>query len=325
MPKVSVICLVYDAAPFIERCARSLFEQTLDDLEFIFVDDCTPDNSFEILQRVLAEYPRRRSQVRIIKMAQNSRQAAARTAGMKAATGNYMIHCDSDDWVERDAYELMYDKAVESGADVVGCKAVVHINGKTSTAETFYEGLPSNSLYEQRFGGSLWAKLISTKLIHDTGIYPYEGINNGEDLNVTVRVFLKARKMAFVDRRLYHYNHDNQNSITRRNSIEQLHRYVIPNIERIAQEFEAVDDSRKNDFIDTLKFNAKFSFLDVPGLTFKDLQFLRNLWAFSNKILPRHRGLTKTKRKILSLAIKSDLAFWVYYKLKSLKKSLKPG
>lgn len=62
-PKVSVYVPIYNVAPFIERCARSLFEQTLEDLEYIFVDDKSPDDSVDILLRVLDEYPHRKSQV----------------------------------------------------------------------------------------------------------------------------------------------------------------------------------------------------------------------------------------------------------------------
>lgn len=66
-PKVSVYVPIYNVAPFIERCARSLFEQTLEDLEYIFVDDKSPDDSVDILLRVLDEYPHRKSQVRLIR------------------------------------------------------------------------------------------------------------------------------------------------------------------------------------------------------------------------------------------------------------------
>ena len=67
MPKVSVIIAVYGAEKYIERCARSLFEQTFDDIEYIFVDDCSPDKSIEILNAVIDDYPNRKNQVRIIR------------------------------------------------------------------------------------------------------------------------------------------------------------------------------------------------------------------------------------------------------------------
>lgn len=66
MPKVSVIIPVYNVATYIKRCACSLFEQTLYDMEFIFVDDASPDDSVQILQETLSHYPQRKSQVHII-------------------------------------------------------------------------------------------------------------------------------------------------------------------------------------------------------------------------------------------------------------------
>ena len=62
MPKVSVIIPVYGVEKYIERCARSLFKQTLDDIEYLFIDDCTPDDSVDVLRNVLEEYPNRKSQ-----------------------------------------------------------------------------------------------------------------------------------------------------------------------------------------------------------------------------------------------------------------------
>ena len=99
MPKVSVIVPVYGVEKYIERCARSLFEQTLDDMEFIFVDDCTKDESIEVLKRVIDLYPVRKDQVKIIHHAVNKGLSRARETGVNAATGDYIGHCDSDDWV----------------------------------------------------------------------------------------------------------------------------------------------------------------------------------------------------------------------------------
>ena len=121
MPKVSVIIPVYAVEKYIERCARSMFEQTLDDIEYLFVDDCTPDRSIEIFRQVLEKSPHRKSQVTIHRMEQNSGQAVVRKWGMQNATGEYIIHCDSDNWVEVDMYRSMYEKAIEEDADVVIC------------------------------------------------------------------------------------------------------------------------------------------------------------------------------------------------------------
>lgn len=108
MPKVSVIIPVYGVEKYIERCARSLFEQTLEDMEFIFVDDSTRDNSIDILLEVINEYPQRKNQIKILTHEVNKGLPAARQTGIKAAKGDYIAHCDSDDWVTPNAYQEMY-------------------------------------------------------------------------------------------------------------------------------------------------------------------------------------------------------------------------
>lgn len=124
MPKVSVIIPVYGVERYIERCARSLFEQTLQDIEFIFVNDCTPDNSIKILKTILAEYPSRNSQVKIINFESNQGAAKARVVGIREATGEYIIHCDSDDWVDHRIYERLYNEAEQKKSDIVICDMI---------------------------------------------------------------------------------------------------------------------------------------------------------------------------------------------------------
>ena len=121
MPKVSVIIPVYGVENYIERCARSLFEQTLDEIEYLFINDCTQDNSIDVLKKVLKEYPSRQSQVIIHHMDKNSGQAVVRQWGMTHARGEYIIHCDSDDWVSFEMYEKMLDFAKDKNYDIVYC------------------------------------------------------------------------------------------------------------------------------------------------------------------------------------------------------------
>ena len=167
MPKISIIIPVYKVEKYIERCARSLFEQTLDDIEYLFIDDCSPDKSIEELKDILDEYPHRKSQTIIHRMERNKGQAAVRYWGVKNATGDYLIHCDSDDWVELDMYQQMYNKAIEEDADVVVCDYVV-TNG-TSVIKTINAchakspgQLIENCLF-QRDPWPLWNKLFKRK------------------------------------------------------------------------------------------------------------------------------------------------------------------
>ncbi len=120
-PKVSVIIPVYNVERYIERCAISLFEQTLDSIEYLFIDDCTPDNSIKVLKDTLSRYPKRIPCVKIYQMNKNSGQAFVRRFGIEHAKGEYIIHCDPDDWIEVTLYKKMYEKAKEDDFDLVRC------------------------------------------------------------------------------------------------------------------------------------------------------------------------------------------------------------
>ena len=119
MPKVSVIIAVYNVEAYIERCLHSLFSQTLNDIEYIFVDDATPDSSIELIYKTIESYPNRRNQIKVLRHTYNRGLAAARTTGMREATGEYIISCDPDDYIEQDMYEKMYLRAVETSADIM--------------------------------------------------------------------------------------------------------------------------------------------------------------------------------------------------------------
>ena len=215
MPKVSIIVPVYGVEKYIERCARSLFEQTLDDIEYLFIDDCTPDKSVEILKRVLEEYPHRKSQVVIHRMEQNSGQARVREWGMRNATGEYVIHCDSDDWVDVHMYEEMYNKAIEEDADVVVCgyKAT---DGVKVFKECYHQQTNKakllSSLLILHESWSVWNKMCKRSLYDSDIVYPTLAM--GEDMVLTTQMVLNAQRIAVVNKALYNYFY-NPNSITK--------------------------------------------------------------------------------------------------------------
>ena len=118
MPKVSVIVPIYNVEKYIERCVRSLMEQNMNDLEFILVNDASTDCSMDIVSRTIEEYPLRKPLIKIINQEHNQGVAAARTIGMKVATGEYQIHCDPDDWVELEYIESLYKECKTEEADI---------------------------------------------------------------------------------------------------------------------------------------------------------------------------------------------------------------
>lgn len=218
MPKVSVIIPVYGVEKYIERCARSLFEQTIDDIEYLFIDDCSPDKSVEILKQVLEEYPQRKDQVVIHRMEQNSGQAKVREWGMRNATGEYVIHCDSDDWVDVRMYEEMYNKAIEEDADVViSGFEITNGNSVISVQTTNYKSFNElcKGILTGRISGALWNKLIRCSLLDHI---KYPNGNMGEDMTIILQCLYFAKSISTVKKPLYSY-YVNDNSIS--NSISE--------------------------------------------------------------------------------------------------------
>ena len=118
-PLVSVIVPMYGVENYIARCAESLFAQTYPNIEFIFVDDGGKDRTVEILRGILEKQePALQARARIISK-ENGGLPHARKTGLDAATGEYVLHVDSDDWLETTAVEKLVRKAVETEADIV--------------------------------------------------------------------------------------------------------------------------------------------------------------------------------------------------------------
>lgn len=221
-PKVSIIIPVYGVEKYIERCIRSLFEQTLRDIEYIFIDDCTPDKSVEILKRVLEEYPQRKSQVVIHRMEKNSGQAAVRKWGMLNATGEYVIHCDSDDWVDVHMYEKMYKKSVSADYDIVVCDyyesdGISHVRKNEYISDKVEETM--SSILLKKTHSVLWNKLVKKSIYNNEIIYPIA--NNAEDYALLVQLAYHSKSFGYVNEPLYFYFY-NTSSLTKVMTNENL-------------------------------------------------------------------------------------------------------
>ena len=126
--EISVIIPCYNAASYIDKCIQSLLSQTFDmnKMEFIFVNDASQDNTWEILQMYEKQYS---DFMVLINLPENSKQGTARNIGIQYAQGKYLGFCDSDDYVESDMYEQLYNKMIETDADYVACQRYVEKNG----------------------------------------------------------------------------------------------------------------------------------------------------------------------------------------------------
>lgn len=216
--KVCIIVPIYNVSKYIERCAYSLFEQTVGDIQYIFVNDCTVDNSIEILENIIDKYPQRKKNTRILFHEENKGLAAARNTGLQQTDAEYILNVDSDDFVEPNMVELMYNKAVEENADIVVCDFLMDWGNVTKIAYQTYT--PDNVEYTNlllsgRVLPGVVNKLIRSTLYKEHNINPIEGINMGEDYSTTPRLAYYAHKIAKVDLPLYHYVQTNNNSYTK--------------------------------------------------------------------------------------------------------------
>lgn len=206
-PKLSVIIPVYKAEKFIERCCVSLFEQTLDNIEYIFVDDCSPDNSVNKIREIVARYPEREPMVKILSHSPNRGVSFSRQQGLEAATGEFVIHCDSDDWVDLDMYESAYKAAIDNDADVVRMGYITeYSNGNSHESRFSSQDFFDDLIFDMSPPtGSVCVGLIRSSLLHENGIkFPLD-TNWGEDFCVSISALLVSRKTICLLTCPYHY------------------------------------------------------------------------------------------------------------------------
>lgn len=201
---ISVTVPVYNTSKYLRKSLDSLKAQTLKDIEFILVDDGSTDECGSICD----EYAVQDQRFRVIHQ-KNGGLAAARQTGLENAQGEYLIVCDSDDWVEPDMYEKLYSKAKETNADIVLCGYYAEYdNGKSMPVQTVFNernGYVDNDDLIRRGAGSSWVKLVRKSLFEKTkSSYEY-GINLSEDALIVYKLMRGNPKVVQINESLYHY------------------------------------------------------------------------------------------------------------------------
>ncbi|MBR1463510.1 MAG: glycosyltransferase family 2 protein [Prevotella sp.] len=223
--KVSVLVPVYGVENYIGQCAESLFSQSFQDIEYIFVDDSTPDRSIEVLLEVLSRHPSRQPQVRIIRQDRNRGLGAARLKALQNATSEYVMHVDSDDDLPIDAVEKLYQRITETGADVEDGGYAETCNGEV--IRTFMPAKMGKERYLKRMlcqnivSNRIWGRIYRRSLFTENQVFPVEGIDYSEDFCVVPRLLLHAQR-AWIDDVVYLYRNDNSGSYTHQRSEKNM-------------------------------------------------------------------------------------------------------
>lgn len=315
---VSVIIPIYNVERFIGHCAESLFRQTLQEVEFIFVNDASPDNSIDILREVMAKFPKRIPQAKILTHEHNKGLPSARNTGLQAATGKYVFHCDSDDFVEPDMLEQLYDKAEKEQADIVWCDWYL-----TFQKNERYMKQPSFNTWEEALKGVLtgkmkynvWNKLAKRELYINNGIVFPDGHGMGEDMTM-IRLMACAKKVAYVPKAFYHYIKINAGAFTNQYSDKQQ----IDMIHNTSETCEFIEKRFNNELEEELacfKLNVKYPFLIGADKKNYDLwrNYFRETDAFigSKQMGLRSRLLQKAALHHFDIFLK--LHYWLIYKV----------
>lgn len=212
---VSICVPIFGVEKYIERCAISLFEQTYQNIEYIFVNDCTKDKSIEILHQTIKRYPNRMSQVRIIEHDSNKGLAGARNTAVNEATGDFIMHVDSDDYVDIDIVSKAIAKQKECNADIVIIDFIRAYHNFTQ--EVHYQSFINIKDYclnvlSRISPNSIWAKLIRHSLYTQYNIKCLDNCNQGEDFQVVPKLLYHAESIVNLHELLYYYDCSNEGS-----------------------------------------------------------------------------------------------------------------
>lgn len=258
MPKVSVIIPAYNAQRYLERCLDSFVNQTFKDFEVYVVDDGSSDQTGQIAD----SFAEKDSRFRVVHQ-DNQGVAAARQAGLDNASGEFVIHADSDDWVDSDMLEVLYQTAKQEQADMVICDMLIVHPGNIIE---YWNQKPSSLDSIQLMGemlcdlhGSLCNKLIRLSRIREYGIRFLEGMDFAEDQFFVLRFLSHDAKVVYIPKALYHYDHTQNESSICNHGIPAVDR--MRPLELIA---ESTDITPIQDYYDKAVFRVAFDYLYEP-------------------------------------------------------------
>lgn len=291
---ISVIIPVYNVGKFIDCALLSMFSQTkTENVEYIVVNDCSTDDSRLKIEKLVVQYAH--LNIKLINNEKKLGVAAVRQIGLMNSTGDYITHFDSDDWVEPDMLEDMYNEIKRSGADIVVCDYYVNYEKKE-----LYIKQPANSnsldcvkmLLKGELHGSLCNKLVSRKLYEEHQLNFLDGVNYMEDFTVCIKLFYYANCVAYLPKAFLHYVQFNTSSYTKLFSVEK----ALNVEESIHHILSFLDENQlgllcKNEII-SYKLNMKKELvINTRGALQRKYSLFypeANNLIFTNSVLPLH-------------------------------------
>jgi len=206
MSSITIIVPVYNTEKYLDRCLASILAQTFRDIEILLINDGSTDNSLAVLQ----SYADNDNRIKIINQ-KNKGLSATRNVGIKLANSAYILHVDSDDWIEPDMCEALYNEARQYDADIVTSHVFFDYPNKTIIKKEPYKKRCNFNEYLLTFTtkrgiNSVCNKLIKRDLYILNNIEHYEDISLGEDSSALLRLIVFAHNVVTVNKAFYHYD-----------------------------------------------------------------------------------------------------------------------
>ena len=298
--KVSICVPVYGGEKYIAQCARSLFEQTYDNIEYVFVNDCTKDKSIEVVLRVSEDYPQRKDAVRIVNHDKNRGLAASRRTGVENATGDYFLYIDEDDYLEKDAISQYVSCAIETGADIVMAD---HNFVMSDSVIPHYDVVPTDKkeyvkmLLTRKTSIEIWGRLFRRSFVMEHSLFAPEGLDMSEDFVLIPRMAYLAKRVAKVDACLLNYVRYNEGAGSKGVKLRGLETTARA-MEILEDFFTKIPDSA--DYAETLTMAKLHNKVTLYGIAArKDYGFIRPLYP---EVSVWRSSLGLKKKILLTLA-----------------------
>ena len=215
--KVSILVPFYKVENYVGKCVESLFRQTYKNIEYVFVNDCTPDRSMEIINEYIDKYGIR-DKCKIIEHETNKGISTSRNDCLDNATGDYILFIDSDDYIDLDMVESLVDTAKENDADISGCGYTEEYGNRSVDMPQVYTNDHKEMLKAitvLKIKGVMWKLLIRRSIVEDNKVRFIPDNTMVDDYLFCCQVFFYAKRFASVDRCMYHYIQFNPNNYSK--------------------------------------------------------------------------------------------------------------
>ena len=290
-PLVSVIMPVYNAEKYLDRSISSVINQTYDNLEILLIDDCSTDNSYNILK----EYAKKDKRIKVFHNQENQHVSETRNVGIRNSTGKYLYFIDSDDFIDNDYIEHLVNTAEKENADVVVNPNIYQYKNGGKRYDIFKNINNKDKSFVNKYVikkfSTVWYKLYKREIQKKYDIFFDNDIKVGEDGVFNIFFFSKSNNIIFISpNSFYYYNKTNNNSIL------------------TLVEYQTFFDNTFNVVVKTYNYIKQNNLFDkVMGFNLCDLEFILFSIYFNEKEYDKDKQIDYQKVRDFILTIKDDV------------------